>query len=100
MSVSKQQLQEIQNKLVEEYAKAGKVTSEEFNMAKEAILSDMMSVDDSLFGTLNMIKTYHSFNQEFDIKEEIKKYENVTIKDVINVSKLLKYCTYVVLDKE
>ncbi|MBR2377485.1 MAG: RNA polymerase sigma factor RpoD [Clostridia bacterium] len=29
MSVSKQQLQEIQNKLVEEYAKVGKVTSEE-----------------------------------------------------------------------
>ena len=29
MSVSKQQLQEIQNKLVEEYAGAGKVTSEE-----------------------------------------------------------------------
>lgn len=91
-------IKEIDNQINE--VKKGKVTNEEFNMAKEAILSDMMSVDDSLFGTLNMIKTYHSFNQEFDIKEEIKKYENVTIKDVINVSKLLKYCTYVVLDKE
>ena len=76
------------------------VTDEEFLQAKEAILSDLSGIDDSLFGTLNMVKTYHNFNQEFNLKDEIEKYERVTKEDVIEVSKLLSYCTYVALDKE
>ena len=44
-----------------------------------------------------MIKTYHSFNKEFDLNQEIKKYENVCKNDVIEVCKLLTYCSYVAL---
>lgn len=90
-------VKEIDNQINE--VKNGNVTNEEFNMAKEAIISDLLSVDDSLFGTLNMIKTYNSFNQEYETNEEIKKYNAVTIDDVIKVSKLLSYCTYVALTK-
>ena len=60
----------------------------------------MVSIDDSLFGTLNMIKTYSNFNQDFVLEEEMKKYEKVSKEDIIEVSKLLTYCTYAALDKE
>ena len=36
-------------------------------------------------------------NKEFDLNEEIKKYENVSKNDVIEVCKLLTYCSYVAL---
>lgn len=85
------QIKELQN---------GNLTDEEFNQAKEAILSDMSSIDDSLFGTLNMIKTYHYFNQDFVLEKEIEKYKKVSKEDIIKVSKLLTYCTYAALDKE
>ena len=78
----------------------GELTDDEFIQAKEAILSDMVSIDDSLFGTLNMIKTYSNFNQDFVLEEEMKKYEKVSKEDIIEVSKLLTYCTYAALDKE
>lgn len=78
----------------------GELSDEEFKQAKEAILSDMVSIDDSLFGTLNMIKTYSNFNQDFVLEEEMKKYEKVSKEDIIEVSKLLTYCTYAALDKE
>ena len=78
----------------------GNLTDEEFNQAKEAILNDMYSVDDSIFGVLDMIKTYQSFNATFDYKQELENYEKVSKEDVINVSKLLSYVTYVTLDKE
>lgn len=94
----KKVVQEVDNQINE--LKNGNVTLEEFNNAKEAIISDLLSVDDSLFGTLNMIKTYNSFNQEFILEDELKKYEAVTIEDVIEVSKLLEYVTYAALTKE
>ena len=47
-----------------------------------------------------MIKTYNNFNQKFDNELEYEKYEKVTKEDVIEVAKLLTYCTYVALDKE
>lgn len=78
----------------------GDLTDEEFMQAKEAILSDMISIDDSLFGTLNMIKTYSNFNQDFVLEDEMRKYEKVSKEDIIEVSKLLTYCTYAALDKE
>ena len=78
----------------------GNITDEEFIQAKEAILNDMYSIDDSIFGVLDMIKTYQSFSAEFDYKKELEKYESVTKQDVINASKLLSYVTYVTLDKE
>ena len=88
-------VKEVNNQIEE--VKIGNVSDEEFNQAKQALLSDIKSIDDSLFGTLNMIKTYHSFNKEFDLNEEIKKYENVSKNDVIEVCKLLTYCSYVAL---
>ena len=91
-------LDEIENQINE--VKKGNVTDEEFNQAKEVLLNDLSSVDDTLFGTLNMIKTYHNFNKEFDLKEEINKFNNVSKQDVIDVCKLLTYCNYAVLDKE
>ena len=91
-------VEEIDNQINE--VKKGNVTDEEFNRAKEAILNDFISIDDSLFGTLNMIKTYNNFNQKFDNDLEYEKYEKVTKEDVIEVAKLLTYCTYVALDKE
>ena len=78
----------------------GDLTDEEFMQAKEAILSDMISIDVSLFGTLNMIKTYSNFNQDFVLEDEMRKYEKVSKEDIIEVSKLLTYCTYAALDKE
>lgn len=78
----------------------GLLSDDEFKQAKEAILNDMYSVDDSIFGVLDMIKTYNSFNYDFDYKKELEKYEKVTKEDVIKVSKLLSYITYVTLDKE
>ena len=47
-----------------------------------------------------MIKTYHNFNQEFVLEDEISKYNKVSKEDIINASKLLTYCTYAALDKE
>ena len=94
----KKVIDEIENQINE--VKKGNVTDEEFNQAKEVLLNDLSSVDDTLFGTLNMIKTYHNFNKEFDLKEEIDKFNNVTKQDVIDVCKLLTYCNYAVLDKE
>ena len=88
-------VKEVNNQINE--VKIGNVSDEEFNQAKQALLSDIKSIDDSLFGTLNMIKTYHSFNKEFDLNQEIKKYENVSKNDVIEVCKLLTYCSYVAL---
>ena len=91
-------VKEIDNQINE--VKNGNVSDEEFLRAKEAILNDIISIDDSLFGTLNMIKTYNNFNQHFDLDVEYEKYNNVTKNDVIEVAKLLTYCSYVALDKE
>ena len=88
-------VKEVENQINE--VRIGNVTDEEFIQAKQALLSDIKSIDDSLFGTLNMIKTYHSFNKEFDLEKEIKMYENVSKNDVIEVCKLLTYCTHVAL---
>ena len=44
----------------------GNITDEEYSQAKQSILSDMYSVNDSIFGVLDMIKTYSYFNKEFD----------------------------------
>ena len=52
---------EIDNQINE--VKNGNVSDEEFNQAKEVLLNDLSSVDDTLFGTLNMIKTYHNINE-------------------------------------
>ena len=91
-------IKEIDNQINE--VKNGNVSDEEFNQAKEVLLNDLSSVDDTLFGTLNMIKTYHNINKDFDLKDELDKFNNVTKQDVIEVCKLLKYCNYAVLDKE
>ena len=47
-----------------------------------------------------MIKTYSNFNQDFVLEDEMRKYEKVSKEDIIEVSKLLTYCTYAALDKE
>ena len=91
-------IKEIDNQINE--VKNGNVSDEEFNQAKEVLLNDLSSVDDTLFGTLNMIKTYHNINKDFDLKDELDKFNNVTKQEVIEVCKLLKYCNYAVLDKE
>lgn len=90
-------LNEIDNQINE--LKIGNVTDEEFNQAKEAIINDLRIVDDTLFGKLYFYKTYHQFTDNVSLDDEIKKYENVTKEEVIEVSKLLTYCTYCVLDK-
>ena len=91
-------IKEIDNQINE--VKNGNVTDEEFNQAKEVLLNDLLGVDDTLFGTLNMIKTYHNFNKKFELNNEVNKYENVSKQDVIDVCKLLAFCNYAVLDKE
>lgn len=78
----------------------GNLTDTEFNAAKQAILSDIYSIDDSIFGILDMIKTYNNFNKTFDYEKEINNYKNVSKQDVIEVSKLLSYCNVAILDKE
>ena len=78
----------------------GNVSDEEFEWAKQAILSDMYSIDDSIFGILDMIKTYNSFNKSFDYEDELNNYKKVSKQEVIEVSKLLSFCNYAILDKE
>ena len=78
----------------------GNVSDEEFQGAKQAILSDMYSIDDSIFGILDMIKTYNSFNKSFDYEDELNNYKKVSKQEVIEVSKLLSFCNYAILDKE
>lgn len=80
--------------------KKGNISDEEFLQAKEGIQNDLLSIDDTLFGTLNMIKTYTNFSSSFVVEEELKKYNQIQKEDVIKVSQLLTFCCYCVLDKE
>ena len=91
-------IKEIDNQINE--VKNANISDEEFNRAKEAILNDLLSIDDSLFGTLNMIKTYNHFNKIYDYDTEYNNYLKVSKQDVVEAAKLLTYCSYAVLDKE
>ena len=80
--------------------KKGNITDEEIYRSKESLINNLKMLDDSLFGVLNMINIYHKFDRTFILEDEIKKYEAVSKNDIVEASKLLTYCTYVVLDKE
>lgn len=91
----KKVVDEIENQINE--VRLGHVSDDEFLSAKEAMLTNMKMVDDSLYNVLDLYRIYQDFHQEFNLEEEIKKYASVTKKDVIEVAQLFQYVTYVAL---
>lgn len=76
------------------------LSDDEIDIAKKVVISELKGMDDTLFETLNMIKTYHNFNKEFALEDILNKYKNIKKEEIIDVCKELTYLTYGVIKKD